>query len=90
MTTLLIEHRVKDFDKWLEAYHDHDEVRRKYGCTEAHVHRSEDDPSEVFVTTRWPSVDEAQAFMNDPGLPEVMSRAGVEMPPQLHLLRDVE
>jgi len=51
--------------------------------------RLPDDGNELFVTHDFPSAEQAGSFAHDPGLREVMGRAGVEGAPRIEIFTDV-
>jgi hypothetical protein len=77
--TLQIDHRVRDFDRWKEAF-DGDPVGRRAGGVRAYrVSRFADDPNRVLVDLEFESVAEAEAFA------ERLRRLWVEAGPRLGL-----
>jgi heme-degrading monooxygenase HmoA len=75
---LLVDHRVADFDAWLKVY---DEIRgwqHEHGVHFQQVLRHTDDPNRVVVTHAFDSREAAEAFANNPELPEAMGRGGVD------------
>jgi len=89
MTTVIVHHSVADFEAWKAVYDTHD-GRQANGCTSASVYRSADDPLFVTVVTEFPSLVNARAFVNDPGLKEAMGKAGVTSAPDVRILDEVE
>jgi hypothetical protein len=62
MATLLISHRVRDFDAWKAAF-DSDPVGRAAGGVRSHrVSRQADDPSHVVIELELDTVAAAEAF----------------------------
>jgi quinol monooxygenase YgiN len=90
MTTMIVRHRVADFDTWKPAYDDHEASRREHGCQSAAVLRDPADGNDVTIVMTYPSAAAAQAFLDDPSLAEAMSRAGVTGPPEIRLLDETE
>jgi len=88
MTTVAVRHRVADFDAWKVVYDEHGAVRNELGTTGDQVMRDADDPNEVLVLTHWPALSNAQAFISDPSLKEVMSRAGVVAEPRIEIYEE--
>ena len=84
MTTIAaVRHPVEDVDKWKLVFDEHGEVRRQHGATGHTLLRAAEDPNTVLVINEFPSREAAEAFANDPSLPEAMSRAGVTGPPRI-------
>ncbi len=88
MTTVAVRHRVADFETWAVAYKEHGAVRDRLGCTGDSVLRDAGDPNEVLVLTYWPSAEQAHQFATDPGLPEVMKKAGVISEPRIEFYEE--
>jgi len=77
MTTLLIEHRVADYDAWREVYDSVEPVRASSGVRSHRVLQQAGDPNHVVVEHVFADAASAGAFMENPGLREAMGRAGV-------------
>jgi len=74
MPILQIEHRVRDFDAWKQAF-DNDPVGREQGGVRRYrVLRSLDDPNYVVVDLEFDSSSDAEAFRG--ALRELWSRVG--------------
>jgi hypothetical protein len=82
---MVVQHPVKDFDAWRIEYDKAQSIRDRHNVTDATVFRNADDPNEVTGLHWFPSVDEANAFANDPDLREAMTRAGVSGPPRIEI-----
>ena len=77
MTTVLVHHRVADYDKWRPEY---DRVMKEDWSKEIRTHRvwrGQDDPNLVIVTTTFDSREGAERLMNNAKLGEAMGRGGV-------------
>lgn len=88
MAMLAVLHDVKDYEAWRPVFDEHGAVRKSHGCTGERVYRSGDNGLTVLIITDWPSMEAAQAFADDPSLPEAMSRAGVAGPPRLEFFEE--
>lgn len=88
--TLVVHHRVRDYDAWKPVFDEHEAARRAYGQIEHRVYHALGDPLAVVVHNDFPSLEAAQAFARDPALPEVMERAGVEGEPGLGFITCAE
>jgi hypothetical protein len=86
MVTVIVQHRVKDFDIWLPFFEQHADARRAAGCTSAKVYRHADDPNnvtaifEVVDRARW----ERLGTSND--LRDILQRSGVIGTPTFSIL----
>jgi len=78
MTTMLIHHRVADFEAWKEVYDGVGEMQREGGVRSHRVWRSADDPNMVVVEHDFDSREAAKAFMARSDLREIMARSGVD------------
>jgi heme-degrading monooxygenase HmoA len=78
MTTMLIHHRVSDYDSWKQVYDSVGDMQRTGGVRSHRVWRSEDDPNLVVVEHTFDSRQAAEAFARSPELQEAMQRAGVD------------
>jgi quinol monooxygenase YgiN len=88
--TLVVHHRVADYDAWKPVFDEHELVRRSYGEIEHRIYRDIHDPNRVIVHNDFPSEDAARSFMHDPSLKEVMARAGVEGEPGISFIDKAE
>ena len=87
MTTLLVQHQVGHFSDWKQAFDGHEANRQSHGAT---GHRVIRDGEEITALIDFPDRNSAEAFVNDPALREVMTRAGVQGPPSIAFADDVE
>ncbi|MGE5335974.1 MAG: antibiotic biosynthesis monooxygenase [Nitrososphaerota archaeon] len=81
MATLVIHHKVRDYDAWKAVFDDNEPLRRDHGATEHRVYRDAGDPNRVVIHTDFPSLEAAKGFMGDAALKAAMERAGVEGEP---------
>ncbi len=83
--TLTVRHTVADYAAWRTGYDEAETIRKEHGCTAEHVFRTPGDPNDVFVTHDFPTVEDAQAFADDPALQSAMQRAGVTAAPRIEI-----
>ena len=80
MTTVLISHRVADYDGWKAVY---DEVVAGPLGSDVRSYRiwwrGQDDPNLVIIEETYESRDVAEAAFANPALPDVIAGAGVDM-----------
>ena len=76
--TLVVHHRVRDFDAWKPVFDEHESIRRGHGELGHRLYATVGDRNGVVVHNNSPSEEAARAFMADPSLPEAMQRGGVE------------
>jgi hypothetical protein len=86
MTKVIVQHRVVDYDRWLPAFTDHETVRRAHGATGHSIGREVGDPNSLVIVNEFATLEGARAFAQDPSLPAVMERAGVEGHPQVWIV----
>ena len=77
-TTLLIRHRIGDFDTWLRIYEGFAEAQAAGGVRSQMALRSVDDPGDVVVTHTFDSREAAEAYLADATLREAMADATVD------------
>src|SRR3954451_1032009 len=90
MVTLVVHHRVRDYDAWKPVFDDHEGVRRAHGEVEHRIYRDIHDPNRVIVHNDFPTESDARGFTEDPSLQEVMERAGVEGEPGISFIEHAE
>ena len=74
---------MADFDTWLAAYNDVDELRLSRGIVGHAANRSLDDPSVAMVYHQAETFDALRAFLADPELGAAMKAAGVVSEPEV-------
>lgn len=90
MTKVIVQHHVADYDRWYPVFTEHGDVRRQHGATGHSINREVADPSSIVIVNEFATLEGARAFAKDPSLPDVMTRAGVEGPPQVWILDEAE
>jgi hypothetical protein len=90
---MFIKQRVAHFGKWDPAFDDHETDRRWAGTTDhsLHGHGDVDHPNGVIIIAfRGASIARAREFVASDELRAAMERAGIEGPPEIHVIEDVE
>jgi len=77
-TTVVIRHRIGDFDTWLGVYTGFAEAQRKGGVRVQMALRSAQDPSDILVTHTFDSREQAEAYLADEELGRAMGAATVD------------
>ena len=90
MTKVIVQHQVADYDRWFPVFTEHEAVRRQHGATGHSVNRSVTDPKAIVIVNDFATLEGARAFMQDPSLPAVMARAGVEGAPQVWVVDEAD
>jgi quinol monooxygenase YgiN len=90
MATLLVKHRVANFDKWRAVFDRLEGLREKHGFIGHSVHRDATDPNTVVIVNRVKEMAEAKNYGASPELHAAMAEAGVQGAPEISFLNDVE
>ena len=90
MAKAIVQHHVADYDAWFAVFTEHESVRRQHGATGHSVNRAISDPNTVVIINDFATVAGALAFTQDPSLPAVMARAGVDGPPQIWIVEEAD
>jgi len=90
MVKVIVQHHVSDYDRWYPVFTEHGSVRRQHGATGHSIYREATDPNAVVIVNEFATLEGAKAFAQDPSLPEVMQRAGVDGPPQIWMVNEAE
>ena len=78
MTYVNVRQTVADYEKWRPIFDADDARRRAGGATGVNqVYRDASDPNTVTVVLEWDNEANANKFVHDPALREVMQKAGV-------------
>lgn len=77
-TTLIIRHRVGDFDAWRAVYEGFAPRQVAGGVRSQMALRSADDPADIVVTHTFDSREAAEAYLGNAALREAMGAATVE------------
>ena len=88
MASILITHKVKDFEAWKKAFDSNLGLRTSSGELSAQVFRDASDPNSVTVINKWKSLESAQKFAHSPELKAAMEKAGVEGQPKVYFLNE--
>jgi hypothetical protein len=74
---VVVQHRVKNFDKAEAGYFNRDSLRKTYGISHYVIGRDLKDSNVVFVVDKIEDVEKAKAFYALPAAKEAMKMAGV-------------
>jgi quinol monooxygenase YgiN len=90
MTTVLVDHRVADYDAWRPHFDRAMEAEWTKDVRSYQVWRDEDDSSHILVANTFDSREAAETMVNNPKLREAMGAAGVvEASVQITYLHEV-
>ena len=90
MPYILVQHSVKDYDKWKAVFDGQEATRRAAGSKGGFVLRNADDPDQITVLLEWDNLENARAFAGSDDLREAMQRAGVMGPPNVYFLDEAD
>ncbi len=82
---LIVRHPVTDFATWRVVYEEVGALRDQHGCTAERVLVLPSDGNDVVAIHDFPTVEQAEAFANDPALKDAMGRAGVAGAPRIEI-----
>jgi hypothetical protein len=90
MATLIVKHRVANFEAWKKVFDEMVPVRAKHGWTGHVVLRDAADPNVVTVVNRVKTIDGAKAYGGSSELRAAMQRAGVQGTADVSFCEDAE
>ncbi|WP_411963933.1 antibiotic biosynthesis monooxygenase [Haloferax sp. YSMS24] len=90
MSTIFVKHAVQDFDTWKPYFDDHDSTRNEYGGQGYRLFRRTEDPNELVMVFDWDTMENAQKFLEESDLKDVMEEAGVVGEPEIFFLEEIE
>jgi quinol monooxygenase YgiN len=86
MSTVLVRHRVNDYEVWKEVFDNALDMRKAAGELSFRILVGSDDQLLVVGLFEWDSAENAKVFFEDPELKEAMRAAGVAEEPQIRYL----
>jgi hypothetical protein len=86
---MIVKHKVADYAKWKPGYDGHDSARLANGLHSYVITRGVDDSNLVMVAMIMDDVDKAKAMAADPGLKDLMKKAGVVGAPEIDYIHSV-
>jgi hypothetical protein len=90
MATIVVRHKVADYNKWKPVFDEDEKNRREYGWTTHSVHRDAADPNMVVVIGRVKDINRAREFTRSESLKAAVMKAGVQGVPEIWFLNDAE
>ncbi len=90
MPSVLVRHKVEDYDKWRAVFYQHGSTREASGSQGARILRNAKDPNELVIMLEWDDLERARQFFQSEELRQRMQRAGVIGQPVVEFLEDVE
>lgn len=89
MPSLLIHHRVVDYDAWRAVFAEQEIERRANGSRGERIWRAAADPGELLVLLEWDDLERARLFVDSDDMQEAMRRAGAIGEPAIWFLEDI-
>jgi antibiotic biosynthesis monooxygenase (ABM) superfamily enzyme len=90
MATMIVKHRVANFESWKAVFDEMNPVRAKFGWTGHIVLRDATDPNLVTIVNRMKTLENAKAYGGSPELRAGMQRAGVVGAPEISFCEDAD
>lgn len=88
MVTILVKHKVKEYNNWKKVYDEHNNFRIKNGMISDNVYKNANDPTEMFMLFKWDNILNARIFLQSEDLKKVMENAGVTNKPEIYFLEE--
>ena len=88
MATMIVRHKVADFNNWKKVFDEMDPIRASHGWISHDVLRDTTDSNFVTIVNRMKSVDGANGYRNSPELKSAMQHAGVIGQPDITIMED--
>ena len=88
MATMIVKHRVANFEAWKQAFDAMTETRRQHGWISHLVLRDASDPNIVTIVNRTKTLDDAKRYGASPELRTAMQGAGLQGPPEITFAED--
>jgi quinol monooxygenase YgiN len=90
MATMLVKHRVANFESWKKVFDSMEAIRKEHGWLGHEVHRDALDPNVVVIVNRVRDVEGAKRYGGSEALRNGMQKAGVLGPPDITFLDEAE
>ena len=88
MSTVIVRHKVGDFDTWLKGHEDRVKIFAP-AVSSFKTFQDQDDPQSVLLVLEVTDMEKLGALMNDPGIQEAKDRHTVKEPILLSTQVDV-
>jgi quinol monooxygenase YgiN len=88
MPSLLVHHQVKNYSEWKKGFDLALPMRTKGGEISSTLYRSDSNPNDVTVISKWDSLANAHKFAQSPELKAAMEKVGVEGTPSISFLNE--
>jgi quinol monooxygenase YgiN len=88
MASMMIQHKVKNYDGWKKVYDSVADMRASNGELSNQIYRDASDPNSLTILFKWDSMENARQFAQSPELKAAMEDAGVEGRPTVFFLNE--
>lgn len=89
MVTVLIRHKVADFNTWKAHFNSVFTFRKSQGECNFHVFCDDADPSMLTLVCEWENAELAKKFFASEDLKKEMKRSGVVGEPEIHVVHEM-
>jgi quinol monooxygenase YgiN len=89
MATMIVRHRVANFEQWKAVFDSMERTRLEHGWIGHTVHRDAADPNLVVIVNRIMSIEGAKRYGGSEALRAAMAQGGVQGTPDVQFLEDV-
>jgi heme-degrading monooxygenase HmoA len=86
MATIIIKHKVRDFEIWRKQFEQQSEYRKEAGFQGTCVYKSKKDPNTVVIYTKTEEPEKVSKFLASDDLKHAMKDAGVIDQPTVMVL----
>ena len=86
MSTLMVQHKVRDYAAWRPGYDAHEPSRVGAGITNGRVYRKAEDSNDLVLLFDVADVAKAKAWTQGEDLKTVMQKVGVLGAPSIHFI----
>jgi antibiotic biosynthesis monooxygenase (ABM) superfamily enzyme len=86
MTTMLVQHKVKNYENWKKVYDSVAGLRTTFGELSDQIYRDASDANKLTLMFKWDSLPNAQKWAQSPELKAAMEKAGVDGAPSISFL----
>ncbi len=88
MTHVLVTHEVQSYARWRPYFDNHASVRSDFGCLGEQVFRDAENPNRITMLLEWDSFENADRFLRESNLRDIMQDAGVMGQPDVSFLNE--
>ena len=88
MTSILVQHQVKDYAVWKKVFDSSAGMRTSNGGISTQIFRDASDPNKLTVINKWNSLANAQKFAHSPELKAALEKAGVVGAPTIYFANE--